>query len=283
MAPKVSVFLLVAAFALCLPFSASASVVDLGAAGDYVLLAAGYPYGARAGTMILGSASEPLGNTGAWGTLLIGPASHIGGNLDYGGYASIAAGVSIDGQKRKLSSSQWQIIRGDLVLASQAAAAMAGVSMPSITAGLVLSSESDGLTVVNINGGIYLGAGEKLVLRGGANDRFVINFTGGLDLGPGAGIVLDGVMGQNVLFNMYGGNVDSSPIARMDRAELNGVFLAPDRFWIIGDGMRINARVLVSGVQANIQTIEPPTVPAPAALALLICGAVTLLRRPHKK
>ena len=269
---------------LCVGISSAAawgSVTDLGAAGEYLLLACGAPDGARSGTMILGSASEPLGNVGARGTLLVGPASHFGGNLDYGSFAQLAPPVQIDGLYRKLSSSQWGTIRSDLLAASQWAAGLSGVQRGDITASLVIDSEADRFTVVNINGGIALGAGEKLTLRGQAGDKFVINFTGGLDLSAGSGIVLDGVRGEDVLFNMHGGSVYLSPIARMERAELNGVFLAPERFWIIGDGMDIDARILVSGMQANLQTVSPPSIPEPASLAAIAVGV--LLFPPRRR
>ena len=253
-----------------------AGPIDLGDAENYTLLSVGTPWTSNSGgTLVLGSAAEIYGNVGARNYLGFSAAVSIHGDVD-GGALVAAPDAQIDGSYNTLDSSYWDGLYADLTQASAQAAAMAGSSFGSILDSMLFSAYG-GLSVFNINGDLNLDTGESLVLKGSASDQFIINVSQNFMLGSGASILLDGVSADNVLFNFTGGGGFQAAV--IGGANFSGTYLAPNMDWIIGDGATMNStRVLVSGIQGNLQTVHGITteVPEPSALLLLGVGLLGL-------
>jgi hypothetical protein len=129
---------------------------------------------------------------------------------------------------------------------------------------LTANPNEDGLSVYEVDGCLFLAAGETLTVEGEPEDRFVVRVTGGLRLDGGSGIVLDGLPGSAVLFVFDGGGWAGEPWAQVtvwngsvnNGASMSGVFVAPWMYWQLGDGTDLpDTRILAGGVQANIQDL----------------------------
>lgn len=260
-----------------------ASPIDLGEASQYTLLGVGSQYG----SVGLGSAAQIYGNVGARNGLTIGDAAVVHGNAKYGSLSREGSG-SISGNASHEGNSYWNGVYDDLKSASLAAKGMtADRSYGLINTSTVFNSAEGSIFAI---GGVNLGAGNTLTLKGSSTDKFIINVGGYFSLGGGAGIVLDGVSADNVLFNLYGqGNAASISAAA---GSLAGTFIAPNGFFTLGDGLNLDdgVRFLADGILGNFQDVEGipgdpgvSDVPEPASWGLLVLGLVLvgcgLLRR----
>lgn len=264
------------------------TVVDLGRADDYTLLAAHGGAGARSGLLKLGSASEVAGDVGGRTFVQLGAGTHIDGFV-HGGTPSFGPNVTFDGFTM-LPEPDWSEIFADMVAASQAAAAAAlsGTSIPAIAGTTTLTRTGD-VTVYDVQGGIALAPGATLTISGQPGDCFIVNLSGDIAMGQDTAILLEGgVLGENVLFNIVGGDIDVGAVivdGGLAGSELNGTFLTPNRYWIVGDGVTIHARILAGGIEGNFQTVEPPTtaIPEPGTLSLVAVSVLmAALRRKRK-
>ena len=271
------------ALSLACASSASASPIDLGSVGAYTLLGAGVPFAsAHAGTVNLGAAAHVFGSVGGRRHLNIAPAVVITGDLN-GGTVSASPDIVVGGSQSTLSTAQWTAEYQDLTDASLAASALPNQqTVPSITSTLTLSAQPGGLSVFHVQGSFNLGSGESLILSGGFSDRFVINVDTGMLLGSGAAITLSGLQAENVLFNFT--SASASDAAIIGAAAFSGNFIAPHMFWQIGDGATMPAtRILVSGVQANLQDMTPPApIPEPGTAILFAVGIAGLALRRQR-
>jgi choice-of-anchor A domain-containing protein len=271
------------ALSLACASSASASPIDLGSVGAYTLLGAGVPFATGyAGTVNLGSAANVFGSVGGRRHLNIAPAVVIAGDLN-GGTVSASPDIVVGGSQSTLSPAQWTAEYQDLTDASLAASALPNQqTVPSITSTLTLSAQPGGLSVFHVQGSFNLGSGESLILSGGFSDRFVINVDTGMLLGSGAAITLSGLQAENVLFNFT--SASASDAAIIGAAAFSGNFIAPHMFWQIGDGATMPAtRILVSGVQANLQDMTPPApIPEPGTAILFAVGIAGLALRRQR-
>ena len=254
----------------------------LGAAGDYTLVALADPgSGTAAGFLQLGSAAHVYGHVGGRNRVETAAGVIVEGDAHYGDGGSLHGGA-VWGSDALLDTASWEDLYADAAAAVEAAQALeadrisgtptaqctsAGAAADSMGS-LVLSAArgEGGLSVYEIDGCLFLGPDETLLIEGTAEDRFVIRVTGGMRLERGAAILLDGVPGSAVLFSLEGGGWAGEPWAQItaedgpagDGAELSGVFLSPDMYWQLGDGTLMpDTRILAGGVQANIQDMYP--------------------------
>ncbi|WP_049630839.1 PEP-CTERM sorting domain-containing protein [Cellvibrio sp. pealriver] len=269
-----------AVMACVLTSSAAFAVpVDLGLAQHYTLLSAGQ---IPQGSLNLGSASHVYGNVGARWVVGAAPGTIIEGDL-HGGFINAAPGLVVTGETRTLSDAEWDAIFADIGAASTQALNLGktGTNLGAINDSTTLNATGS-LNVFNINGSINLNNGKNLTLKGSASDQFVINVSNDFFLckdafiGCDAGIILDGVSADNVLFNMYG-----SGLAQVNGdfvGAMRGNFISAGNFsWILGDGMVFDqVRILAGNIPtANVQDvfgITPPKVEVPEPSVLLMFG-----------
>ena len=266
--------ILFAAISVSTVSSALAGVINLGSADDYSLLATGSPWG---GSMVLGSAVDIGGNIGAKDSVLIGTGSMIDGNV-HGGSVHYDASTQITGTVETRSPIYWGQVVHDLKSAAQQAADLGGVKWGEIKDATTLNG--NGLTVFHLDG-LSLDNGETLFLEGDATTEFVINVSNYLDLNSGARIVaLGGLNPANVTFNMMDG-----AMIRMNNATAIGTFIADDSFVQLGDGNIFEeTRFLGGTIQGNLQRLRPPSfinIPEPGVIGFLLMGlaGIFLVRR----
>ena len=259
----------------------------LGASGEYTLVALSETGSGTAGGFLqLGSAAHVYGHVGgryrvetASGVIVEGDSHHGAGGALHGG--------TILGSDEALDAAAWLDLYGEAAATVQAVRALdatvisgtpteqcttsgaATLSMGSMV--LHADRDDEGLSVFEIDGCLFLGAGETLLIEGSPQDRFVIRVTGGMRLERGSAIQLDGLPGSAVLFSLEGGGWAGEPTAQVTAedgpggvgASISGVFVSPDMYWQLGDGTLMpDTRILAGGVQANIQdmhTTDPIT------------------------
>lgn len=255
---------------------ATAAPIDLGAAGDYTLLAMGDTPG---GNLIIGSEAQIYGNVGARGELRMadGVTIHgnaVGGNIIYDGSASVTGTATVG------DDAYWQGLSNDLMAASVYAHSLtADYSLGNINGSQSLIGNG-GQNVIDIAGNVSLGGGQNLTLSGTADDVFIINVDGYLNIGSGAGILLDGVSAENVIFNV------SFWAAMFGGADFSGTYIAPTTHWTIGDGATMQGtQVLAYNLSGNVQDVVgiPPSVsvPEPSSIVLMMMSllGVALMRK----
>ena len=276
---------IIVAAALGLASSAVAQGADpfttLGASGDYTLVAlADAGSGSAAGFLQLGSAAHVYGSVGGRDRVETASGVVVEGDAHYGAGGSLHGGT-IWGSDALLDAAAWSDLYADAAATvadvhDLDATAISGAPTEQCTGdaeavdsigSLVLSvdRDSEGLSVYEIDGCLFLGPGETLLIEGTSEDRFVIRVTGGMRLERGSAIQLDGIPGSAVLFSLEGGGWTGEPWAQVTvedgsdsmGAELSGVFVSPDMYWQLGDGtMMPDTRIIAGGVQANIQDMH---------------------------
>lgn len=253
----------------------------LGETADYTLVALSATGAtSAAGLLQLGSAAHVYGDVGgrhrvetASGAIVEGDSHHGEGGVLHGG--------TVQGSDVNLDAETWGDLYADAAAAVEAAHTLdatpiagapteqcttAGAATQSMGS-TVLSADRDdeGLSVYEIDGCLFLGPGDTLLIEGTPEDRFVIRVTGGMRLERGSAIELDGVPGSAVLFSLEGGGWAGEPWAQVTAedgpggpgAALSGVFVSPDMYWQLGDGTLMpDTRILAGGVQANIQDMQ---------------------------
>lgn len=264
--------------------------VNLGSAADYTLLATGTDiwYGqAMYGDMGLGSEAYIYGKVGVRNTLNMGQGAVVYGDADVGAL-KMDGDNRITGTATVQGSGFWDALYSEVKLASQEALALGanGVERGAINASQIFERTSD-LSVFNITG-LNLGVGNRLTLKGNADDMFIVNVgSDGFMLGAGAAIILDGVSADNVLFNMYG--ILNAGNMNVAAGEMQGTYISPDAHMQLGDGLIFdNVRFLTAGILGNLQTvygITPPKVDVPEPSMLLLFGlglfGLGVMRRLH--
>jgi len=253
----------------------------LGESGNYTLVAlAESGSGSAAGFLQLGSAAHVYGHIGgrdrvetAAGVVVEGDSHHGEGGALHGG--------TVWGSKALLDATTWAELHADAAATVDAAHDLEATLIPGApteqctNAGTAVDSmgsqvlrtdrDDEGLSVYEIDGCLFLGHGETLLIEGTPEDRFVIRVTGGMRLERGSAIQLDGIPGSAVLFSLEGGGWEGEPWAQVtaedgpdgDGAELSGVFVSPDMYWQLGDGTLMpDTRILAGGAQANIQDMH---------------------------
>ena len=253
----------------------------LGETGDYTLVAlAETGSGSAAGFLQLGSSAHVYGHIGGRYRIETAAGVIVDGDSHHGSGGSLHGGT-VMGSSSQLNEATWEDLYANAaatVAAAQEldASVISGASRNQCTGEssatssmgshvLTADRDDEGLSVYEIDGCLYLGSGESLLIEGSPEDRFVIRVTGGMRLERGSAILLDGIPGSAVLFSLEGGGWVGEPWAQItaedgpagDGAELSGVFLAPEMYWQLGDGTLMpDTRILAGGVQANIQDMH---------------------------
>jgi len=273
---------MIVAAVLGLAASSTAQAVDpfttLGAAGDYTLVSlADSGSGSSAGFLQLGSAAHVYGTIGGRYRVETASGVVVEGDAHYGDGGSLHGGTIL-GSDDFLDTTAWSDLYADAAATIDGvhdldATTISGAPTEQCTGDaeavdsigshvLSVDRDSEGLSVYEIDGCLFLGSGETLLIEGTAEDRFVIRVTGGMRLERGSAILLDGIPGSAVLFSLEGGGWTGEPWAQVTAedgsdgvgAELSGVFVSPDMFWQLGDGTVMpDTRIIAGGVQANIQ------------------------------
>ncbi len=278
------------ALAVCLSISgtAKADAVNLGAAGNFSVLAF---------TDLTLNTFTVNGNVGIGGgghTLQKGT---ITGNLVIDPNATATADLSklnndffVTGSINNPSSLATAI--SNAISASQFAAGLASTSLANIENGNITSLTGGGvyqLAHIDLNG-----QSETLTLHGNASDVFIFNITDYLQVSQSS-ILLDGVSAANVLFNITATNASKESTIQTSDSVVFGTVLIPYESIVLLDA-GVNG-VGTGGVYGHLignditihsgGLVDTPTAaPEPASMLLFGTGLTALgafARRRHRR
>ena len=238
---------------------AHASLVDLGAAGDYGIL------GLNGATINLSSGplrvndNVGVGNNAA---LNFSGGGQINGSVDYASSATLnTGGNTISGGTHQIDFSATQ--HDALALASSAASLTPTQTFSSITSPLTITG-SGGQNVIRVTNDIHLSGG-NLTLSGGPNDTFIFNIAGTMELSGNTNIILSGgVNPSQILFNFLG---TGSQVQTSGQSNTVGIFLAPSRVFNINGGTHQSE--FVSGMSLSFQS-NPVLIPVPETVPNIV-------------
>lgn len=257
---------------------AMATVIDLGAAGDFAVLATN-------------STSIRLKNATITGNIGISN----GGSLTFETY-SVTGDIYIDSGAtiEKLAGDHIGIVYENQDLSQALAdAALASATAASLTATQTFSKGisdeisiigNGGINVINING-IDLSGSDSLNLVGGADDVFILNILAGSTLNLGnssCNIQGVGVLASNILINILGdvgrlkGNIDGTILALGKSVRLENTLNSA----IIAGGIELAAEsIRIKATITNVPLHDPILVPEPMTALLLGLGGLIIRRK----
>ncbi|TYK66860.1 PEP-CTERM sorting domain-containing protein [Colwellia echini] len=268
---------------LNLPFIASAGVINLGSAEDYIFATASNEQ--WGGNLLLGSEAHIFGSVAASNTLELGDGVIVDGNAcakTTNNWGAIVNGVS--------TCDSFSQLANDITGAATQAQAFASTELGNITESSAITGS--GFQSFNIKD-LLLSGGETLTITGGLTDSLVFNVFGQAQLGSGANILLQGgITADNVIFNFVENPVNHS--FEIGGANISGTFLSSGRSFILGDGATLNNSRFYSteSIVANVQDVRFPSssipstpiaVPEPSTLVLLLSAMLGLTLRRFKR
>jgi choice-of-anchor A domain-containing protein len=214
--------------------SANASVVDLGQAGHFAMLA-------LTGSIDDSGPQGPQGNPftigGDVGVVTSGQKFQASGSVTYGGKVLLHSGVSYNSSAPGVPQpTTGPGVDNNLEKASQDAfnASSAAVALgqnPTATYGTInndftISESQKGNYVFNINT-IDFSGGKALTLNGTKDSTFLLNVSGSIKLTPGSIVLSGGLTPDNVLIN-YTGTANISLSGGGNASQIFGTILAPN-------------------------------------------------------
>jgi choice-of-anchor A domain-containing protein len=221
---------------------APASVVDLGQAGQFTLLALG---GSIDDSGPLGPQGSPFTVNGPVGVVTSGEKFQASGSVTYNGPIFLHSGVGFNSsapgvpQPTMGSSVDAMLAQAKQDAFSAAAAALQLGANPTATYGtinnnLTISQAQSGHYVFNINT-ISFSGGKSLTLNGTQGSTFLLNVSGSLALTPGSIVLSGGLAADNVLIN-YTGSSDIRLTGGGNASQIFGSILAPNNNVVLSPG-----------------------------------------------
>jgi choice-of-anchor A domain-containing protein len=212
--------------------TAQASVVDLGQAGHFALLA-------LTGSIDDSGPQGPQGNPytigGDVGVVASGQTFQASGSVTYGGkvylhsgatYNSSAPGVPQPTMGSGVDNMLSQAAQDAFAASSFASGLAATATYGTINNNLSINEAANGHYVFNIDT-ISFSGGKALTLNGTKDSTFLLNVSGQITLSPGSILLAGGLTADNVLIN-YTGNKDIQFSGGGNSSQIFGTILAPN-------------------------------------------------------
>ena len=224
--------LLSVAAALAFTGSARASVVNLGQAGQFTLLALG---GSIDDSGPIGPQGNPYNINGPVGVVTAGEKFQASGSVRYSGpvylhsgvtYNSSAPGVPQPTMSNAVDNMLTQAAHDAFAASSFASGLAATATYGTINSDLTISEANNGHYVFNIDT-ISFSGGKALTLNGTKNSTFLLNVSSGITLSPGSIVLSGGLTADNVLIN-YTGTKDVQFSGGGNSSQVFGTILAPN-------------------------------------------------------
>jgi len=262
-------FLLAVAAFLSLSGTAKGSVVDLGQAGQFALLALN---GGIQDSGPTGPDANPYSVNGPVGVASTGQQFQDSGSRTYNGpiylhsgdtYNNSAPGVPQPTMGPSVDSLLEQA-KQDAFNASSAALQLG--QNPTATFGTInndfsITESSSGHYVFNINT-INFSGGKALTLNAPGGSTYLLNVSSGLVLTPGSIVLAGGLTADNVLIN-YTGSSDIRFSGGSNSSRVFGTILAPDANVVLSPGF-VAGSIIASAIQmssgANVELVPVPEV-----------------------
>jgi len=231
-----------AASLLLLAHPAPASVVDLGQAGQFALLALG---GGIDDSGPLGPQGQPYSVKGPVGVVTSGEKFQASGSVNYNGPIYLHSGVTFNSsapgvpQPTMSASIDALLAQAKQDAFSGAAAALQLGMNPTATYGTInsdftISQANTGHYVFNINT-VNFSGGKELTLNGTQGSTFLLNVSGSIALTPGSIVLTGGLTSDNVLIN-YSGNQNIRLTGGGNTSKIFGTILAPNANVVLSPG-----------------------------------------------
>jgi choice-of-anchor A domain-containing protein len=211
---------------------ARASVVNLGQAGQFTLLALG---GSIDDSGPIGPQGNPFNINGPVGVVTAGQKFQASGSVRYSGpvylhsgvgFNSSAPGVPQPTMSNAVDNMLTQAAHDAFAASSFASGLAATATYGTINSDLTISEANNGHYVFNIDT-ISFSGGKALTLNGTKNSTFLLNVASGITLSPGSILLTGGLSADNVLIN-YTGTKDVQFSGGGNSSQVFGTILAPN-------------------------------------------------------
>jgi choice-of-anchor A domain-containing protein len=224
--------LLSVAAALAFSGSARASVIDLGKAGQFAMLALSGDIQDSGPT---GPQANPFSVDGPIGIATSGHKFQTSGSRTYNGPIYLHTGSTLNSSAPNtpaptmgpaVDSMLSQAVSDAFAASSFAAGLAATASYGTINNNLTITEAANGHYVFDI-GSINFSGGKALTLNGTANSTFLLNVSGSITLSPGSILLTGGLTANNVLINYTGSNTINTS-GGSNSSQIFGTLLAPN-------------------------------------------------------
>ena len=260
---------------------APASVVDLGQAGQFTLLALG---GGIDDSGPLGPQGDPYSVNGAVGVVTDGQKFQASGSVTYNGPLFLHSGVTFNSSapgvpQPTMSSS----VDAMLAQAKQDAFAASNFALglnPTQTLGTIsnnlsITQNSVGNYVLKIDS-INFSGDKALTLSAPAGSSFVLNISSGITLTTGSIRVAGGLSAADVLIN-YTGTNDVQFSGGGNTSQIFGSILAPNATVGLHPGLVVGSVIANAITMSSGADVVPVPEVAPASLLIGFLGLVVAL------
>jgi choice-of-anchor A domain-containing protein len=266
------------AIALLLPGTSKASVVNLGQAGQFTLLAMG---GGIDDSGPLGPQSNPYSVDGPVGVVTDGQKFQASGSVTYNGPVFLHSGVTFNSSAPGVPQPTMSAAVDSMLQQAKqdafAASAFALTLSPNQTFGTInnntlIQENSVGNYVFNINDINFSGA-KNLTLSAPAGSTYVLNISNGIVLTSGSILVAGGLSAADVLIN-YTGTADVRFSGGGNTSQVYGTILAPNATVGLHPGLVVGSVIADAISMSSGANVVPVPEVAPSSV---ICGFLGLV------
>jgi len=266
------------AIALLLPGTAKASVVDLGQAGQFTLLALG---GGIQDSGPTGPDANPDSVSGPVGVVSAGQKFENSGSRIYNGPIYLHTGDTFNnsapGVPQPQSSASIDAMlaqaKSDAFSASSFASSLAATAtFGTINNTTSITENAAGNYVFNITA-ISFSGGKALTLSAPAGSTYLLNISSGLTLSPGSILLAGGLTADNVLIN-YTGSSNISLSGGGNASRIYSAILAPNAHVQITPGFIAGSIIADSIQMSSGANVVPVPEVAPSSVIFGFLGLI---------
>ena len=266
------------AAALFLPGAAKASVVDLGQAGQFTLLAMG---GGIDDSGPLGPQSDPYSVDGPVGVVTSGQKFQASGSVNYNGPLFLHSGVTFNSSAQGVPQptmsaaidSMLQQAKQDAFAASAFALNLsANQTFGTINSNTSIKENSVGNYVFNIQA-VNFSGNKALTLDAPAGSTYVLNISSGITLTTGSIKVAGGLTAADVLIN-YTGSADVQFSGGGNTSQVYGTILAPNATVGLHPGLVVGSVIADAITMSSGANVVPVPEVAPSSVIFGFLGLV---------
>jgi choice-of-anchor A domain-containing protein len=271
-------FALALAIALLFPGTAKASVVNLGQAGQFTLLAMG---GGIDDSGPLGPQSNPYSVDGPVGVVTAGQKFQASGSVSYNGAIFLHSGVTFNSSAQGVPQptmsaaidSMLQQAKQDAFAASAFALSLSpNQTFGTINSNTSIKENSVGNYVFNITDINFSGA-KNLTLSAPAGSTYVLNISNGIVLTSGSILVAGGLSAADVLIN-YTGTADVRFSGGGNTSQVYGTILAPNATVGLHPGLVVGSVIADAITMSSGANVVPVPEVAPSSVIFGFLGLI---------